>query len=88
MLNGVFVVMSGSGPDGEWAADKRQSGDDGDGSYSIIVDAYGPATGQKRWVWIVEGTRRVSDIAQFEFNNYNATKVGSCWRGFVDFLLQ
>ena len=53
LMNGVFVVVSGGGPDGA-IADKRQSGDDGDGSYSSIVDANGPATGQKRWVWIVE----------------------------------
>ena len=81
-----MVAMSGGGPDGA-IADKRESGTDGDGFYSMIVDAFGSANGQKRWVWVIEGTRRVSDVVEFQFNNLNETKPESCWRGFVDFQL-
>lgn len=87
VINGVTVVMSGAGPDGGWA-DKRESGTDGDGFYSMIVDAYGPAPGQKRWVWVVEGTTRVSPVAEFTFNNLKPEAPGVCWRGWADFQLQ
>jgi len=83
-VNGVTVVMAGV-PDGG-AADKKESGADGDGFYSMIVNAGGASPGQKRWVWVVEGDKRVSDIVQFDFNNL--PDIGSCWRGFVDFVQQ
>jgi hypothetical protein len=83
-VNGVLVVMSAD-PDGAWA-DKRESGTDGDGFYSMIVSAYGAAPGQKRSVWVVEGGKRASDIVTFEFNNLPETNPASCWRGFVDFV--
>lgn len=86
-INGVKIAMSGGGPDGEVAA-TRESGQDGDGFFSIIVNAYGASPGQKRWVWVVEGGRRVSDVVVFEFNNLGPDTPGVCWRGFVDFVLQ
>ncbi len=85
-VNGVTVVMSGA-PDGGFA-DKKESGADGDGFYSMIVEAGGAAQGQKRWVWVVEGDKRVSDIVQFDFNNLPETNPATCWRGFVDFVQQ
>jgi hypothetical protein len=88
---GAIVVMSGGGPDGAWA-DKYETGqsDDGAGTpiYSMIVEAFGPATGQKRWVWVVEGTNRVSEVAEFQFNNLKEDAPGTCWRGFADFRAQ
>ncbi len=86
-INGVTVALSGVGPDGEVVA-TRQSGEDGDGFFSIIVNAYGASPGQKRWLWIVEGGKRVSDVVEFQFNNLKPEEPGVCWRGFVDFLLQ
>lgn len=83
-VNGVTVVMSGS-PDGP-IADKRDSGTDGDGFYSMIVNAGGASPGQSRWVWVVENGQRASDIVQFDFNNLNENNPASCWRGFVDFV--
>ena len=83
-INGVTVVMSGS-PDGP-VADQRESGTDGDGFYSMIVNAAGPSPGQSRWVWVVENGKRASDIVQFDFNNFNENNPASCWRGFVDFV--
>ena len=83
-LNGVTVVMSGS-PDGA-IADQKQSGTDGDGFYSMIVSAYGAANGEKRWVWVVEGGKRASDIVEFDFNNLKEDNPQSCFRGFVDFV--
>ena len=78
--------MSGA-PDGA-IADHKNSGDDGDGFYSMIVNAGGPSPGQSRWVWIVEGGKRASDIVQFDFNNLSDSNAASCWRGFVDFVQQ
>ncbi len=78
--------MSGY-PDGEIVA-QRVSGTDGDGSYSIIVQASGAAPGQKRWVWVVESGKRASDIIQFDFNDLKSSDPAACWRGFVDFVQQ
>ncbi len=83
-VNGVTVVMSGA-PDGA-IADQKVSGADGDGFYSMIVEAGGAAPGQKRWVWIVENGKRASDIVEFDFNNLKDDNPASCWRGFVDFV--
>lgn len=83
-VNGVTVVMSGA-PDGA-IADQKVSGADGDGFYSMIVEAAGAAPGQKRWVWIVENGKRASDIVEFDFNNLKEDNPASCWRGFVDFV--
>ena len=85
-VNGVTVVMSGS-PDGP-IADQRDSGTDGDGFSSMIVNAGGASPGQSRWVWVVENGKRASDIVQFDFNNLPDTNPASCWRGFVDFVQQ
>lgn|SRR5574341_381866 len=83
-VNGVTVVMSGD-PDGG-IADKRESGADGDGFYSMIVNAFGASPGQKRFVWVFENGKRASDIVEFDFNNLKEDIPGSCWRGFVDFV--
>jgi hypothetical protein len=85
-VNGVTVVMSGSS--GGSIADQRDSGTDGDGFYSMIVNAGGAAPGQSRWVWVVENGQRASDIVQFDFNNLNENNPASCFRGFVDFVQQ
>ncbi|MCL4394711.1 MAG: hypothetical protein M1482_07895 [Chloroflexi bacterium] len=85
-VNGVTVVMSGSS-DGA-IADKRESGTDGDGFYSMIVNAAGASPGQSRWVWVVDNGQRASDIVQFDFNNLPDTNPSTCWRGFVDFVQQ
>lgn len=87
LLNGLIVVLSGAGPDGA-IADKRQTGDDGDGAFSFIVDANGPVPGQKRWIWMMTGSQRISDVVQFSFNNYNEKNPASCLRGWVDFVQQ
>jgi hypothetical protein len=81
----VTIALSAD-PDGAMAT-TRNSGEDGDGFYSIIVNAYGPSPGQRRSVWVVEGGRRISDIATFEFNNLPPENPRACWRGFVDFQL-
>lgn len=86
-VNGVTVVMSGF-PEGAIVA-QRVSGTDGDGFYSIIVNASGSANGQKRWVWVIENSLRASDVVQFDFNNLKASDpAAACWRGFVDFVQQ
>ncbi len=82
---GVRVVMSAD-PDGG-VVDQKMSGDDGDGFFSLIVNAFGASPGQKRSIWIVEDSRRVSEIATFEFNNLKPEQPGVCWRGFADFQL-
>ncbi|MBI3913573.1 MAG: hypothetical protein HY327_05235 [Chloroflexi bacterium] len=69
-------------------ADKRESGEDGDGFYSMIVSAFGAAPGQTRFVWIVEGGRRISDAGRIDFNAIrNPDDPAACWRGVVDFQL-
>jgi hypothetical protein len=78
--------MSGA-PDGA-IADQKNSGDDGDGFYSMIVNAYGASPGQSRWVWVVENGKRASDIIQFDFNSLSDSNPASCWRAFVDFVQQ
>lgn len=85
-VNGKTVVMSFAldGP----IADSKESGSDGDGFYSMIVSAFGAVPGQTRFVWIVEGGRRVSDAARFDFNNIkNPDDPASCWHGVADFQL-
>jgi hypothetical protein len=74
-----------SEPDGA-IADQKDSGTDGDGFYSMIVNAYGASPGQRRSLWVVEGGKRASDIVTFEFNNLKEDNPASCWRGFVDFV--
>ncbi len=86
-VNGVTIALSGAGPDGEIAT-TRNSGDDGDGFYSIIVNAGGASPGQSRWIWVVDGGKRASDVIRFDFNNLSDTNPSSCWRGFVDFVQQ
>ncbi len=87
-VNGVTIALSGGGPDGPIAT-TRHSGDDGDGFYSIIVNAYGASPGQSRWVWVVDSSnKRISDVVQFTFNNLPDSDPASCWRGTVDFVQQ
>ncbi len=86
-VNGVTVALSGAGPDGVIVT-TRVSGADGDGFYSIIVNAAGASPGEKRWVWVVENAKRASDVVQFDFNNLGVNDPASCWRGFVDFVQQ
>jgi hypothetical protein len=86
-INGVTIALSGAGTDGDIAT-TRTSGDDGDGFFSIIVNAGGDANGQSRWIWVVDGGRRASDVVQFQFNNLNENNSATCWRGFVDFVQQ
>jgi len=78
--------MSGA-PDGA-IADQRDSGTDGDGFFSMIVNAAGASPGQSRWVWVSEDGKRASDIVQIDFNNLPDNNPATCWRGFVDFVQQ
>jgi len=83
-IGGVKICMAGD-PNGP-CADTRDSGTDGDGFWSMIVSAYGAASGQKRWVWVIENGQRASDVVEFQFNNLKPDQPGVCWRGFVDFV--
>ena len=84
-VNGKMVVMSFA-EDGP-IADRRESGTDGDGFYSMIVNAFGAAPGQTRYVWVDEGGRRVSTTGRINFNNLKPEDHNACWRGVVDFQL-
>jgi hypothetical protein len=86
-INDVTIALSGAGPDGNIAT-TQTSGTDGDGFYSIIVNAGGDANGQSRWIWVVDGGKRASDVAQSQYNTRNENDPASCWRGFVDFVQQ
>ena len=88
-VNGVTVVMSGdSAGSVDSIADKQDSGVANDGMYSMIVNAFGASPGQKRWVWVLEGGQRASDIAEIDFNNLPDTNPATCWNGVVDFVQQ
>ncbi len=84
-INGIKVRMSAdpggapAGPDYE----TRDGGGFGAGYYSFIVNAYGAAPGQIRYVWIVDGSGNAQsdpNAGKAAFNDQSGDEnPNACW---------